>query len=72
MKSLRPYFNSGIFTEEESNQILKTGNKMLEQRMVASPYFQNYLRALTTVKQSSSDPERHFQRVAQCTRSDIG
>lgn len=53
-------FNSGLYSEEEIKQILKTGNAMLQQRMVASPYFKNYLRALTMVK-NTSDPERHFK-----------
>jgi len=53
-------FSSGMYTEEETEQILKTGNAMLQQRMVASPYFKNYLRALTMVK-NTSDPERHFK-----------
>jgi hypothetical protein len=53
-------FNSGLFNDEEKLQILSTGNAMLAQRMVASPYFKNYLKALTVIK-NSSDPERHFK-----------
>jgi hypothetical protein len=53
-------FNGGTFNEEESKQILKTGNAMLEQRMTASPYFENYLQALTLVK-NTDDPQRRFK-----------
>ncbi len=53
-------FNSGSFDEEESKQILKTGNAMLEQRMTAGPYFENYLQALTLVK-NTDDPKRRFK-----------
>lgn len=53
-------FNNGTYSEEEIQQILKTGNAMLAQRMVANPYFKNYLQALTKVKKTNS-PTRHFQ-----------
>lgn len=43
-------FKSGMFSEEEVDQILKTGNAMLAQRMTANPYFSTYLRALVQVK----------------------
>ncbi len=43
-------FNSGLFNDEEYLQIRKTSNLMLNQRMGASPYFQEYLKALTQVK----------------------
>ena len=59
-KDFADVFSSGVFTEEEIAQILKTGNAMLEQRMTAGPYFQNYLRALTMVK-NTSEPERIFK-----------
>ncbi|MCR9098681.1 MAG: hypothetical protein NXI25_01945 [bacterium] len=59
-KEFADVFASGQFTEEEVQQILKTGNAMLEQRMTAGPYFQNYLRALTKVK-NTKDPARVFQ-----------
>lgn len=59
-KEFADVFSSGQFTEEEVQQILKTGNAMLEQRMTAGPYFQNYLRALTKVK-NIKDPVRIFQ-----------
>lgn len=59
-KDFATVYGNGLFTEEEVNQILKTGNAMLEQRMVASPYFQNYLRAVSAVK-TGADPERHFK-----------
>ena len=59
-KEFADVFASGQFTEEEVQQILKTGNAMLELRMTAGPYFQNYLRALTKVK-NTKDPARVFQ-----------
>lgn len=43
-------YRSGIFSPEETDRIRMTGNKMLEQRMTANPYFANYLKALTLVK----------------------
>lgn len=43
-------FNSGLFNEQEVKQIQKTANGMLAQRMTASPYFQQYLKALSQVK----------------------
>jgi hypothetical protein len=52
-------FNSGQFTEEQVQQILKTGNAMLDQRMTAGPYFQNYLHALSQIG-NTSDPQQLF------------
>ncbi|HMQ48596.1 MAG TPA: hypothetical protein PKA00_14300 [Saprospiraceae bacterium] len=46
-------FMSGMFTEEETTQILQTGNAMLGHRMMASPYFEKYLNALMLVKKQS-------------------
>jgi len=43
-------FKSGMFTDEEIDQILATGNRMLAQRMTANPYFSAYLRALIQIK----------------------
>lgn len=60
-KEFANVFSSGLFSEEETAQILKTGNAMLEQRMTASPYFQHYLAALTKVK-NTSDPALTFQQ----------
>lgn len=59
-KEFAKVFNSGMFNEEESRQILQAGNAMLERRMMASPYFENYLNALVMIKKTS-DPERHFR-----------
>jgi hypothetical protein len=52
-------FESGLFTEEQIKQIVKTGNAMLEERMTAGPYFQNYLHALTQIG-NTSDPAALF------------
>ena len=52
-------FNSGQFTEEQIQRILKTGNAMLDQRMTAGPYFQNYLHALSQIG-NTSDPQQLF------------
>ncbi|MCB0588362.1 MAG: hypothetical protein KDD06_23925 [Phaeodactylibacter sp.] len=60
-KEFASVFSSGMFNEEETGQILKTGNAMLAQRMMASPYFENYLNALSMIKKAS-DPERHFRQ----------
>ncbi len=59
-KEFAKVFNSGMFNGEEAQQILNTGNAMLGQRMVASPYFEHYLNALAMIKKTS-DPERHFR-----------
>ncbi len=63
-KEFARVFSSGMFNEEETEQILKTGNAMLGQRMLASPYFENYLNALCMIKKAS-DPERHFREWHQ-------
>jgi hypothetical protein len=52
-------FSSGSFSEEQIQQILQTGNAMLQQRMTAGPYFQHYLYALTAIK-NTSDPDQLF------------
>ncbi len=52
-------FRSGMFTEEEIDQILRTGNRMLAQRMTANPYFSAYLRALIQIKNAEGG-EGHF------------
>ena len=51
---------SGIFSEEEFQQVLKTGNLMLQYHMTASPYFNEYLQALLMVKKTSN-PEQNFK-----------
>ncbi|MCB0565010.1 MAG: hypothetical protein KDD01_11600 [Phaeodactylibacter sp.] len=63
-KEFAQVFSSGMFNEEETKQILKTGNAMLAQRMLASPYFEHYLNALSMIKKTS-DPERHFKEWHQ-------
>ncbi|HQU58030.1 MAG TPA: hypothetical protein PLU64_02515, partial [Saprospiraceae bacterium] len=63
-KEFAQVFSSGMFDEEESNQILKTGNAMLEQRMMASPYFENYLNALSMIG-NTDDPKRRFREWHQ-------
>lgn len=49
-KDFEKVFKSGIFNSEESEQVLRTGNAMLSQRMSANPYFTEYLTALLVVK----------------------
>lgn len=57
-KEFESVFMGGTFTEEEAQQILKTGNLMLGQRMTASPYFSDYLTALTLVKKVENGTQR--------------
>ncbi len=54
-------FKSGRFNSDEVQQILKTSNAMLGQRMTASPYFSDYLRGLTLVK-NDGNGEIRFQK----------
>lgn len=53
-------FKSGVFTDEEFQQVLKTGNAMLKYRMTANPYFNEYLEALLMVKKTAN-PEQNFK-----------
>jgi len=64
-KEFEALFKSGQYTEEERQQILKTGNAMLQQRMTASPYFSKYLRSLTLVKSSATNGEERFAQWHQ-------
>lgn len=58
-KEFADVFNGGTFSAEEKEQILKTGNAMLDQRLTASPYFADYLKGLTTIKSNvTKSPER--------------
>lgn len=57
-KEFESVFMGGTFSEEEAKQILKTGNLMLNQRMTASPYFSDYLTALTMVKKIDNGEQR--------------
>lgn len=59
-KEFETVFNSGVFSEEEVMQILNTGNKMLDQRMTASPYFSAYLQGLTVLKNNLDDSQKRF------------
>ncbi|MFN7116145.1 MAG: hypothetical protein ACK4TA_05060, partial [Saprospiraceae bacterium] len=52
-------FKSGIFSDTEFQQILKTGNAMLKYRMTANPFFNEYLEALLMVKKTGN-PEQNF------------
>ncbi len=54
----KKYFSSGVFTDEEFDQIVATSNLMLGQKMKASPHFSNYLTALMMVKNSEDGPDR--------------
>ena len=49
-KEFEKYFKSGLFTDEEFTQIVKTTNLMLGQKMKPSPYFVEYTKALAKVK----------------------
>lgn len=53
-------FKSGLFSDEEFQQILKTGNAMLKYRMTANPYFNEYLEALLMVKKTGN-PAQNFK-----------
>ena len=57
-RAFEDIFKSGAFTDEEIKQILQTGNSMLNQRMTASPYFSDYLTALTLVKKSTNGQQQ--------------
>jgi len=64
-KEFESLFKSGLFTEEERKQILKTGNGMLQQRMTASPYFSYYLQNLMLVKNGAENGEERFMQWHQ-------
>jgi len=53
-------FRGGVFSEEEFQQVLKTGNAMLQYRMTANPYFNEYLQSLLIVKKTGN-PEQNFK-----------
>ena len=57
-KEFNKYFAGGVFTDEEFEQILKTSNLMLKQKMTASPYFLEYLKGLQIVKQAENGEAR--------------
>ncbi|MEZ5044854.1 MAG: hypothetical protein R2828_33460 [Saprospiraceae bacterium] len=57
-KEFELVFKSGMFVEEEVEQILKTSNSMLALRMTANPYFGDYFGALLKAKQGLSQKER--------------
>jgi len=59
-KDFEAIFQSGTFTEAEQQQIIKTGNGLLQRRMSASPHFRDYLTALGFVKKIPNG-ERHFK-----------
>ncbi len=59
-KEFEKSFKSGVFSDEESQQILNTSNRMLQYRMTASPYFMDYLNALMAVKKTGN-PEQIFK-----------
>lgn len=63
-KEFAQVFAGGRFSEEEAKQIYKTANAMLGQRMMASPYFENYLSALAMIV-NTSNRERHFKEWHQ-------
>jgi len=49
-KAYEAQFKAGIFNDEEFNQLVKTSNGMLLNKMRPSPYFLDYLSALVKVK----------------------
>jgi hypothetical protein len=49
---------SGVFSEIEMMRIRLTGDKMLEQRMTANPYFTEYLTVLSVIKKSELGESR--------------
>jgi hypothetical protein len=57
-KEFEGTFKGGIYSEDEVQLIMSTGNAMLGQRMAANPYFHQYLRALTRVKSADTDGRR--------------
>ena len=57
----KKYFKSGVFTDEEFDQIVETSNLMLGQKMKASPHFSNYLSALMVVKSNEEDGATRFK-----------
>lgn len=63
-KEFAQAFGSGMFDNDEANRILQTGNAMLGQRMMASPYFENYLQALAMIR-NTDDPKRRFREWHQ-------
>ncbi len=50
--------NAGTFTPEEFTSIQAVSNLMIEQRMTASPFFENYLKTLIIVKKAENGEER--------------
>ncbi|NJK82448.1 MAG: hypothetical protein HC912_00115 [Saprospiraceae bacterium] len=59
-KDFEKTFNSGIFTPQEVDTLIATSNKMLNLKMTASPFFENYLAGLQVVKKNSEFPEQQF------------
>ncbi len=49
-KDFEKAVKSGIFSPDEMERIRQTGDKMLNQRMTASPYFAGYLKSLPIVR----------------------
>jgi len=59
-KEFEGIFKSGMFSDEEIDQILYTGNAMLARRMSANPYFHTYLAGLIRLK-STENSDKHFK-----------
>jgi hypothetical protein len=53
---------SGFFSDEEVKTIISTSNRMLGMRMQARAFFMPYLKSLTVIKQSSSQPEQQLKQ----------
>ena len=49
---------AGVFTPEEVERTRQTGNLMLALKMTANPYFTNYLKVLSVVKNAENGSER--------------
>ena len=57
-------FQSGLYTEEETGLIINICNLMLGERMMASPYFRDYLKGLTLIKKEMNG-EKQFREWHQ-------
>ena len=57
-KAYEGQFKAGIFNDEEFNQLVKTSNAMLLNKMRPSPYFIDYLSALVKVKKLENGEQK--------------
>ncbi|GJM35419.1 MAG: hypothetical protein DHS20C18_44200 [Saprospiraceae bacterium] len=59
-KEFETAMKGGLFSAEETDQIISTANGMLTQRMGANPYFFNYLLGLVLVKKTGAGADKEF------------